>query len=207
MKWTRLYEQFGGLPLITPQMVYSLGGNWKSLQVQLSRWVKDGKLIKLSRERYVFSKPYQKEALSLFYLANHLVYPSYVSLEYALSFSGFIPEAAFSITSVTPLRPITYRTPVGTFIYRHVKQKLFWGYTSQDKTWNTQMAFPEKALLDLFYFWRGPITRERIEEMRFQNLDQIDVDRLKKFLKKTHSKKLEKIVNQYFIPLIQKEAS
>ena len=206
MKWDVFYEKFVNCPLITPQMVYALGGDWRCMQVQMSRWVKGGKLIKLAREKYVFSPLYQKKGFSEVYVANHLVYPSYVSLEYALSFFGWIPEAVFSVTSVTPLRPIAYQTLSGNFVYRHLKKEMFWGYESQSERMKEAMiACPEKALLDTFYFWTGEISKARVDEMRFQNLDQINIPKLLQFTEKTKSKKLHKIVNRFLLPLIEEE--
>ena len=206
MNWENFYQKFAYCPIITPQMVYSLGGNWRSLQVQISRWVKMGKLNKLAREKYVFSPLYQKKEFSEVYVANHIVYPSYVSLEYALSFFGLIPEAVFSVTSVTTLRPVTHQTSRGNFIYRHIKKEMFWGYESQSESMKEAMiACPEKALLDTFYFWTGEISKERVVEMRFQNLNQINIDKLLKFTKKTGSQKLSKIINKFLLPLIDEE--
>jgi len=61
MKWEDFYKKFGHCPIITPPMLYASEENKAILQVQLSRWVKDKKLIKLSREKYVFREPYQKK--------------------------------------------------------------------------------------------------------------------------------------------------
>ena len=151
MKWEKFYQKFGNCAIITPQMVYAYGGNWASLQVQMSRWVKSGKLIKLAREKYVLSDLYQKGDRSMVYVANHLVYPSYVSLEYALSFFHLIPEAVYVVTSVTPMRPVEYTTKAGRFAYRHIKKEMFWGYVSQSETMKDAMiACAEKALIDTF---------------------------------------------------------
>lgn len=206
MKWDQFYQKFGACPLITPKMVYALGGHWPSIQVQISRWVKGKKLIKLAREKYIFSEVYRRDDLSPIYIANQLVYPSYVSLEYALSFHGLIPEAVFSMTSLTTLRPSHFSTAVGTFVYKHIKRGLFWGYESRnEKNLALLIAQPEKALLDTFYFWRGKMNQERLIEMRFQNLDNINIDRLIHFTKKTGSKKLSRFIHDLFIPWLTEE--
>ena len=206
MKWDVFYEKFANCSLITPQMVYAVGGDWRCMQVQISRWVKMGKLNKLAREKYVFSPLYQKKEFSEVTVANTLVYPSYVSLEYALSFFGLIPEAVFAVTSVTPIRPRAYQTQQGHFIYRHVKKEMFWGYESQSPHMKEAMiACPEKALLDTFYFWTGEISKARVTEMRFQNLDQINVTKLFQFTERTKSQKLYKIVHHFLLPLIEEE--
>lgn len=206
MKWDIFYDKFSNCPLITPQMVYALGGDWRCVQVQMSRWVKAGKLIKLAREKYVLSPLYQKKEFSSVYVANHLVYPSYVSLEYALSFFDLIPEAVFSVTSVTPLRPVFYQTGSGNFMYRHIKQEMFWGYESQsERTKEAMIACPEKALLDIFYFWTGEISKARVTEMRFQNLEQLNIEKLLQMTQRTKNKKLLKIVTRFLLPLIEED--
>ena len=64
---------------------------------------------------------------------------SYVSLQSALEYHGLIPDHA---PSVTTGRPQTYSTPLGVFIFRHVKRELFFGYEEKDSAW---VASPEKA--------------------------------------------------------------
>jgi len=58
--------------------------------------------------------------LSLPLIANQLYGPSYVSLDYALSHYGLIPEAVYQITSVTTRRSKTYDTPLGRFSYERL---------------------------------------------------------------------------------------
>ena len=43
------------------------------------------------------------------------------------------------------------------------------------------MAFPEKALLDLFYLSEGEWTTERIQEMRFQSLQELDFAKFQRY--------------------------
>ena len=52
------------------------------------------------------------------YLANLIYGPSYISLDYALSLHGLIPERVETITSVTTRRSRHFDTPFGTFSYR-----------------------------------------------------------------------------------------
>jgi len=193
MKWQEFLERYGDCPIIEPEMLYVGAPNPNALQVQLSRWVSSGRLVKLARGKYLIAKPYRKVDPPVEYVANQLVYPSYISLEYALAWHGLIPESVPMVTSVTTRRPQTYETVLGAFRYRHIKQGLFWGYEVVSlQGLKCVVAYPEKALLDLFYFWNGPATRKRIEEMRFQNLDQIDPERIRSFAKRTTSRKLLK---------------
>ena len=198
MKWNAFLKQFGDCPVIEPAMVYAGQPNPRTLQVQLSRWVANGRLIKLARGKYMISKPYRKIDPPLEHLANRLVYPSYVSLERALSWYGLIPESTPVLTSVTTRRPVVQETPLGTFRYRHVQSRLFFGFERVLlRVIEVTTALPEKALVDLFYFWSGQITLSRIEEMRFQNLDQIDPERLSAFARRIKVPKIDRGVERF----------
>ncbi|MFP3953984.1 MAG: hypothetical protein ACLFVS_07660, partial [Candidatus Acetothermia bacterium] len=68
---------------------------------------------------------------------------------------------------------------------------MFFGYEEETLSGlDVLVAAPEKALLDRFYFWTGPVTPERIRELRPQNLDKLDPDTLTKFSERTSSKEL-----------------
>jgi len=85
---------------------------------------------------------------------------------------------------------------------------MFWGFEPRRiNLVEFLIATPEKALLDTFYFWRAHVTKERMDEMRFQNLDQLNVNKLMTYTERTKSKKLSKIINRYFIPLLHEEAA
>ena len=199
MKWESFLERFADCPLIEPAMVYVGQGNPRALQAQLSRWVRGERLIKLARGKYILARPYRKVDPPLEYVANRLVYPSYVSLERALAWYGFIPEAVEVVTSVTTGRPRVVETALGTFRYRHIHRRHFWGYEALDQQGQAcLLAVPEKAILDLFYFQRGATTPERIQEMRLQNLDRLDPNRLRAFVDRMGGRKLAECLNQLF---------
>jgi hypothetical protein len=81
-----------------------------------------------------------------FLLANHIVGPSYVSLEAALSHWRMIPEQVHEITSVTTGRSKTYDTPAGRFSYRHLPLPYFsFGQHSLELAKNQQLLWqPQK---------------------------------------------------------------
>jgi len=111
---------------------------------RLVEWQQKGYIQKL-RNRYYYFSDQKVEEPFLYYTANQLYHPSYVSLESALSRYGFIPEGVFQITSCTTLKTNSFNTPIGNFSYRHLKPSLFFGY--QLKEWNDHryaMAEPEK---------------------------------------------------------------
>ncbi|PIW64901.1 MAG: hypothetical protein COW13_00305, partial [Candidatus Omnitrophica bacterium CG12_big_fil_rev_8_21_14_0_65_50_5] len=166
-------------PIVDTRMLSTGMVNAASVKVQISRWVKSGKLIQLKRGIYLLADPYRKIQTSEFYIANALKNPSYVSLEKALEYHGLIPEAVAVYTSVTTKRPESLRTPAGMYDYQHVKPSLFWGYTSV--TFHGQtffMAAPEKALLDFFYLKHVKVSEDYLEGLRLQNTENIDLEKL-----------------------------
>ena len=198
MRWEIFLERFGAYSLIEPPMVYVGEAKLKAIQAQLSRWVKAGRLIKLARGKYILARPYRKIDPPLEAIANRLVYPSYVSFERALAWYGLIPESVPVVTSITTGRPCVIENALGTFQYRHIQQRLFWGYeaiTLQGEA--CMLALPEKAILDLFYFQRGVATLARIQETRFQNLDGINPDRLTAFAQRTSVAKLRESTKRF----------
>ena len=186
-----LLERAAQLPVIDSKTLRSLGGDPKALSVQLSRWVRQGKLIPLRRGMFLLPARLRRNRPPPEYLANLLVLPSYVSLERALSFHGLIPERVLLVQSVTLARPMLFETPVGDFQYRHVKQDWFFGYAETEiESASALIALPEKALLDVVYLSSGSFARERIEAMRLQNLDRLQPARLTR-MAAGHGKRME----------------
>jgi len=123
---------------------------YKVFDYQLSLWVKKGYLVRLKNGIYAFSR--EKEKLRGEGIAFLLYQPSYLSLESALSWYGFIPEIVYAYTSVTARITRTFENACGRFIYRHMKSELFWGYAEMKTEYGPYLlAEPEKALLDYIY--------------------------------------------------------
>ena len=156
------------------------------VQARLSRWVSQDRLIQLRRGKYLLRPADRRQEASLYFVSNYLYRPSYVSLLSALEFHGLIPEAVGVVQAVTTRRRNHWETPLGRFHYDSLDRNRFWGYREYTSTAVTPvplqarflLAVPEKALIDLFYLYPGEWTRERIEEMRFQNLDELSHDQL-----------------------------
>ena len=87
-----------------------------------------GRIYQLRRGLYSIAPPYQKEKPHPFLIANHLQRASYVSLQSALAFYGFIPETVNTTVSVTTGRPDRLETPLGIYEFRHIKTALLFGY-------------------------------------------------------------------------------
>jgi hypothetical protein len=118
---------------------------------KISQWLADQSLIAIKRGLYVCNPSLTGQPLSLPLIANQLYGPSYVSVDYALSHYGLIPEAVHQITSVTTRRGKTYDTPIGRFSYERLASQVYpLGIVStrNDAGHYYLMASKEKALCD-----------------------------------------------------------
>jgi hypothetical protein len=92
---------------------------------KISHWLADQSLIAIKRGFYVCNPSLTGQPLSLPLIANQLYGPSYVSLDYALSHYGLIPETVHQITSVTTRRGKTYDTLLGRFSYERLGLRVY----------------------------------------------------------------------------------
>src|SRR5690606_41083294 len=82
-------------------------------------WVHKGYLIPLVRGMYTINAGITGSKPSSLIVANMQYGPSYVSLEYALSYYLAIPEMVMEISSVTTKRNKTIENTLGRFTYIH----------------------------------------------------------------------------------------
>lgn len=116
----------------------------------LHRYKKQGFISQVKRGLYVFPDNLPPDV----YIANKLCHPSYVSLEFALSFHGVIPETVYEITSVTTKATRRFEVkPLGKiFSYRKIKKAAYTGYEVQkQKGISFYIADAEKAFVDTNY--------------------------------------------------------
>jgi len=192
MKWHELLRFVSDEPIFHSALLMTAGVGRAEVEKQLSRWTRAGKLVQLRRGLYALAAPYGKRPPLPFLVANELRRPSYVSLQSALAYYGMIPEYVPSVTSVTTGRPGQARTPLGVFIYRHIKTPLFAGYRRIEVA-DSQSAFiatPEKGLLDLIYLTPHGDEAGYLEELRLQNLEALDLKALVETARASGSAKL-----------------
>lgn len=115
----------------------------------LHRYSKKGFIIRVKRGIYVLPDALPPEL----FIANKIYEPSYVSLEFALSYRRVIPETVYEITSVTPKATRRFETLGKIYSYRRIKKAAFAGYTiERQKDFSFQIADAEKAFVDANYF-------------------------------------------------------
>jgi len=197
-----LIEQLKFLPHFGKSTIYQLGIQLglkdSTVNTYISRFLRCKEIIQLKRGMYVstdFFEENKNDVSYLFYLANIIRTPSYVSSWTALQYYNLTTEAIRSVTSVTLKVTRDYQIKPGNFSYQSIKKELFSGFSLTKGKFDFFIASPSKALFDLLYFkthqFRG-ITLEKIkaliEELR------IDIDEMDK----TEQKKFYKMIKKYF---------
>ena len=158
-----------------------------AIYAHVQRALKSGEVIQLRRGLYHLSSSVFPALVSTEMLANLIYGPSYVSLESALSYHGWIPEAVHNCTSVTSGRPRHFDTPHGRFSYVRIKQTpLMAGVLCEQATGGTFLvATPLKALADIVaargldWTGSGPLVSSlRIESEDIESISSEDFDML-----------------------------
>jgi hypothetical protein len=132
----------------------------------LRRALAAGEVMRIRRGLYVLSSSYQKQKPDPLVLAQYVYGPSYISMESALAFHGWIPEAVYTVASVSLNRSRTFGTPLGRFEFVRIPQRTF--YVGVDRIERpvfiepVLMANPLKALADLVYVRRLDEMLERL---------------------------------------------
>ena len=195
MEFNAFLQKTQNLPVVDTKLISVGQDDILSLKVQISRWVKSGKLIQLRRGLYLLAEPYRKIVPSEFAISGVLKKPSYISLEKAMEYHGLIPEAVRVLTCVTTKRPESFETPFGRYDYRHIQPSFFWGYTSAILDGQSFfMATPEKALLDFFYLRQRKVSMEYLIEMRLQNVECIRMNKLWEYARRFQKKRIMRIM-------------
>jgi predicted transcriptional regulator of viral defense system len=118
---------------------------------RLNEWQNKGYIKMVKEGFYIFSDLEITEGI-LFFIANRLYNPSYISLETALNYYSLIPEGVYSITSVSTKKTTNFNTQLATFNYRSVKPEFLFGYRlGKIGNHNYKIAEIEKVVLDYLY--------------------------------------------------------
>ena len=192
MKFKQLLTLIGDQPLFETGLLLAGDVDPDDVRRQLSRWVRAGKVSQLRRGLYTLTPPYQKIAPHPFLVANALMPGSYISGQSALAFYGLIPEYVARTLSVTTGRPAQWD---GGFHFQHIAKHLFFGYQSLDLPQGQRafVATPEKAILDLAHLTPAADSLEYLRQLRLQNLDQLNLERLKEFVQHAAKPKWQRV--------------
>lgn len=173
-------------PYIDAQTLLAHLQDYTNPRGHIARLVKKGVLIRLKNGFYLIASRFRRgQEYPYEQVANLLFGPSYVSLEWALSFYNFIPERVVVVTSVTTQRNKDFSTPISRFTYRHLSLSRYSvGITRKkvdDQLGGFLIATPEKALIDWIFFssrnldenelLEDLIEAKRMEKERLKSLD------------------------------------
>ena len=145
-------------PYIDAQTLINVLADYHKPRECILRMIKNEELIRLKNGFYLITHKIRSGSNTIIpyeQVANLLYGPSYVSLEWALSFYGMIPERVHTITSMTLGRNKEYHTPIGDFVYYKLSSNSYSIGITQKQTSDFiggfLMATPEKALADLVF--------------------------------------------------------
>ncbi len=128
----------------------------------VKRALASGEVVRICRGLYGLGNRYRDRPIDSLAVAQFIMGPSYVSLEAALAFHGWLPEAVEMVTSVCDARSRWFQTPIGVFRFDRVPQHKLFTNVSRVPREDGQTAFiatPLKALADYVSVhrtdWRG----------------------------------------------------
>ena len=179
----RKLSVFGVVPITRGALVQLLAG-YSRPNDKLSEWLNREVLIPLKRGMYLVGPNWRSETVCLPLIANRLYGPSCVSLEYALSWHGMIPERVAEVTSVCTRRGRLMTNPLGTFSYTTVPRELFSVglVIDSDSINHFWIASREKAICDKVLVTRNLKAVGRASMLDFLFEDQrVDPDSLADF--------------------------
>lgn len=204
MQYIQLKEKLKDFPVFSLTDVRKIELDFH--RPRLNEWQKKGYLKKLRRGYYLFADTHLDEG-TLFFIANRLYAPSYISFEMALSYYGLIPESVYGITSATTNKTAQFTAPIGAFSYRHVQKRLFFGYTLvAHHHLHFKIADMEKALLDFFYLHPRLKDTADFEGLRFNGvafLERFDKKKFTHYLAAFHNENLTRRLKDFLTYLRQ----
>lgn len=157
----------------------------------LTRYSKKDFFSKLRAGLYALTDNFPPSYL----IANKLYQPSYISLEYALSYYQIIPETIYTITSVTTKATREFEVLGILYTYQKVKKEAFCGYSPiKIDNQTVFIAEPEKALVDYLYF----IDLQKREPNDRLELNEISKKKVLNYAKLFRRKNLNKLIKTVY---------
>lgn len=164
---------------------------------RFNEWQKKGYIHKLIKGWYAFANTDVSEK-TLFRWSNCLRKPSYISLESAFSYYGFIPEQTFEIKGVTTLKTIAYTVLDKKFTYNTLASRLYFGYQIIFQNHKPiAIATIEKAILDYLYLNNRISEISDFDDIRWNKLQAIDWVLFNKYLAVFNNEALNKRADQF----------
>lgn len=201
MRLEVLKKKISDLILLNKNILRSFEPNEELLAANIKYWLKSGDFIAVKKGVYLLKDRYEKEQakdLYLEYIANQLIQPSYISVDYVLAKYQLLSEPVNAITSVTVKSTREINSLVGAFRYYTMQKNLFRDYQIK-YFYNSPVLEAEKskAMFDYLYlrFVRSKaVDKKDIENLRlnWENFSQNDFKKAYSYLSLTNNKNIKK---------------
>jgi hypothetical protein len=184
MEITQAIRSHAAQPL-THQVLLSFLKKYKRPNDKVHELIRQGKLEAVKKGLYIAGPAIGAGKPDPFLLANHILGPSYISSDTALSYYGLIPERVYEISSATTKSSRSFETPMGLFSYTHLSLPYYAFGIQQAKLSDEQFALvasPEKTLFDKIVTTSGLLLRssQDVKSYLLEDL-RMDEDNLKEF--------------------------
>jgi len=136
---------------LTHQLLADLLKDYKRPNDKILSLKADGLIEPIKKGLYIAGRSLGAERPESALLANHILGPSYLSMESALAHYGLIPEKVFAVTSMTTKASRKFQTNIGLYAYTNLPLPYYafgLATVSLSKDQQAIMAIPEKALCD-----------------------------------------------------------
>lgn len=184
MNWRQQLYKLQRQPLSTSVLLGILR-DYQRPYDKIVELVEQGHLQQVRKGLYISTIEGSNPAVEPFLIANHLFGPSYISLDSALFYWGFIPEQVFEVTSVTPKKSKRFQTITQQYSYTHVPSSYYpVGIRMQhlQPQQHVLIASPEKSLLDKIITTSDLQLRSPKQVLGYLIDDlRIDIEQLKTF--------------------------
>jgi predicted transcriptional regulator of viral defense system len=190
-------------PYIRDQDLQSFFLNASSRRYDAVKYaIRKGYLLIVKRGLYLIKLPFKKQIFEPFEIAQVVYGPSYISLESALSFHGWIPEAVYTTTSVSTRRSKEFNTSIGIFSFKHVPLPYFYEQVNRIESQESifLIAEPWKALADYIYVYKKewPSIQDLYLDMRIEieTLAESNISNLEKLVKNYNNKRVRIVLKK-----------
>jgi len=164
MDYKSVLTRFSNQPL-SHQLLVSIFKDYERPNDKIYQLAKEGVIQSIKKGLYVVGPALNTDRKpEPFLLANHILGPSYVSVETALSYHSLILERVYEIASMTTQAPRKFNTPLGSFTYTRLPLPYYsFGIRSEKLTDDqyAMVASPEKALCDKIITTSGLLLRSK----------------------------------------------
>lgn len=205
-----LHSTLAGRVIDDSQLGRLIGGSAARRYGLINRALKSGELKRIRRGLYVLAEPYCSVPIHPFVVAQALAPGSYVSLETALAYHGWIPEAVYTTASIVPGRKSWSHTDRRFGAFDFYPLAIECGYflelveRRQEASQTMLIARPARALFDLVCLrkqaWRGIGWLTEGLRIEPEHLQAIDAQQLR-ILKSVYKQKRVR----HFIARLEKE--